>query len=191
VSEDRKKPPESGLSSSLSSSGLPSTDRSLERVLGAIDRTIQTVTNVMKMVHDEVTSQGRLNMARHEMVIKTLGKMRLELATLTDQLRTLIQGHDITVGATVEAKNALVSTRERLEKAAKDITGAHALQAAEDEEGHAPRSVRIFVVKVTNWLWPVAVRTGRDGVRYAIKLISGLSALGGVAKLLSDILHGN
>ena len=192
---DEKKLPPLEPTSSLSSSELPPADRSLTRILGAIDKTIQSFTTVAKMIHDEVTSQGKLNMARHEMAIKLLGKMRVELATLTDQLRSLVTSNDIQLGATVEARDALVRTREKLEEAAQDMqdaTGQHALMvaAAEDEEGHAPKAVRVFVVKVTNFMWPVAVRGGKAAAIWGVKLVGGFTALGGIAKILHDLLVG-
>jgi len=194
VSDEKKLPPLEPTSS-LSSSELPPADRSLTRILGAIDKTIQSFTTVAKMIHDEVTSQGKLNMARHEMAIKLLGKMRVELATLTDQLRSLVTSNDIQLGATVEARDALVRTREKLEEAAQDMqdaTGQHALMvaAAEDEEGHAPKAVRVFVVKVTNFMWPVAVRGGKAAAIWGVKLVGGFTALGGIAKILHDLLVG-
>jgi len=173
-----------------SASGLPASDRSLERVLGAIDKTIQSFTAVAKMIHDEVTSQGKLNMARHEMAIKLLGKMRLELAVLTDQLRDLLTSNSIQLGATVEARDALVRTREKLEEAAKDMTGQHALLLAEDEEGDAPKAVRVFAVKLTNFVWPVAVRGGKAAAIWGVKLLAGSAALGGIAKIVIDMIAG-
>jgi len=195
VSDEHKKLTPLEPISPQSESGLPSSDRSLERVLGAIDKTIQSFTAVAKMIHDEVASQGKLNMARHEMAIKLLGKMRLELAVLTDQLRDLLTSNSIQLGATVEARDALVRTREKLEEAAQDMqdaTGQHALMvaAAEDEEGHAPKAVRVFVVKVTNFMWPVAVRGGKAAAIWGVKLVGGFTALGGIAKILHDLLAG-
>jgi len=173
-----------------SESGLPSSDRSLERVLGAIDKTIKSFESVVKMVHDEVTSQGKLNMARHEMAVKLLGKMRLELAVLTDQLRDLLTSNNIQLGATVEARDALVRTREKLEEAAKDMSGQHELIRAEDEKGDAPRAVRVFVVRLTNFVWPVAVRGGKAALLWGVKLLAGSAALGGIAKIVLDSLTG-
>lgn len=194
VSEKDEKLPPLESTSSLSSSGLPASDRSLERVLGAIDKTIQSFTAVVRMVYEEVTSQGKLNLARHEMAIKLLGKMRVELATLTDQLRTLVTSNDIQLGATVEAKDALDRTREKLEEAAKDMqdaTGQHALMASEaDEDGNAPKAVRVFAVKTANFLWPVAMRTGKEALLWGVKLLAGSTALAGLAKILHDVIAG-
>ena len=189
VSDEKKLPPLESTSS-LSSSGLPPADRSLERVLGAIDKTIKSFESVVKMVHDEVTSQGKLNMARHEMAVKLLGKMRLELAVLTDQLRDLLTSNNIQLGATVEARDALVRTREKLEEAAKDMSGQHELIRAEDEKGDAPRAVRVFVVRLTNFVWPVAVRGGKAALLWGVKLLAGSAALGGIAKIVLDSLTG-
>jgi len=190
VSDENKKLPPLEPTFSLSSSGLPPADQSLERVLGAIAKTIESFTTVAKMIHDEVTSQGKLNMARHEMAIKMLGKMRVELATLTDQLRDLLTSNKIQLGATVEARDALTKTREKLEEAVEDITGQHDLMQAEDEEGNAPRAVRVFVVKVTNFVWPVAVRTGKAAALWGVKLLAGSAALGALGKILHDLLSG-
>jgi len=190
VSDENKKLTPLEPVSPQSESGLPSSDRSLERVLGAIDKTIQSFTAVAKMIHDEVTSQGKLNLARHEMAIKLLGKMRLELAVLTDQLRDLLTSNSIQLGATVEARDALVRTREKLEEAAKDMTGQHELMRAEDEAGDAPRAVRIFVVKLTNFVWPVAVRGGKAALLWGVKLLAGSAALGGIAKIVMDMIAG-
>jgi hypothetical protein len=189
VSDEKKLPPLEPTSS-LSSSELPPADRSLTRILGAIDKTIQSFTTVAKMIHDEVTSQGKLNLARHEMAIKMLGKMRVELAVLTDQLRALITSNDIQLGATITARDALTRTREKLEEAVEDITGQHELMRAEDEEGNAPKAVRVFVVKVTNFMWPVAVRGGKAAAIWGVKLVGGFTALGGLAKILHDLLVG-
>ena len=177
--------------SSLSSSGLPPTDRSLERVLGAIDTTIKSFESVVHMVYTEITSQGKLNLARHEMAIKLLGKMRVELAVLTDQLRDLLTSNKIQLGATVEARDALTRTRERLEEAVEDITGQHATMHAEDvtggEEGSAPKSVRQFSAKagvaIANFVWPRAVRSGKQAMWWGVKLVAGSVSLGGIAKI--------
>ena len=202
MSEKDPKLPPSASTPSLSSSGLPVSDRSLERVLGAVAQAIEGCSTVArmihavtKMIHDEVTEQGKLSMARHEMAIKMLGRMRVELATLTDQFRTLITSNEIQLGATVEAKDALARTREKLEEAAKDmqdVTGQHALllSDAADEEGHAPKAVRVFAVKVTNFVWPFAMRTGKGALLWGLKLLAGSAALGGVAKLLHAALAG-
>jgi len=196
VSEKEPKLPPLEPSSSLPASGLPASDRSLERVLGAIDKAIQSFTAVMKMVHDEVTSQGKLNMARHEMAIKLLGKMRVELATLADQLRDLLTSNNIQLGATVEARDALVRTREKLEEAAQDMqdaTGQHAAMVAkaEDAEGDAPKPVRAFAAKagvaLANFVWPEAVRTGKDAAKYALKMAFSGGFLGVVAKVMHMI----
>jgi hypothetical protein len=187
VSDEKKLPPLESTSS-LSSSGLPPADRSLERVLGAIDKTIKSFESVVKMVHDEVTSQGKLNMARHEMAVKLLGKMRVELATLTDQLSTLLTSNQIQLGATVEAKDALVRTREKLEEAAQDMqeaTGQHALQMAE-AEGDAPK----WSHRALNFVWPAAVRTGKAAAVWGLKLLAGSTVLGGIAKIIHDLLAG-
>ena len=187
VSDEKKLPP-SDTQSSLPASGLPSSDRSLERVLGAIDKTIKSFESVVKMVHDEVTSQGALNMARHEMAVKLLGKMRVELATLTDQLSTLLTSNQIQLGATVEAKDALVRTREKLEEAAQDMqeaTGQHALQMAE-AEGDAPK----WTHKALDFVWPSAVRTGKAAALWGVKLLAGSTALGGIAKIIHDLIAG-
>jgi hypothetical protein len=156
VSDKESKPPPLEASSSLSASGLPSTDQSLERVLGAIGKTIESFTVVAKMIYSEVTKQGHLNMQRHEMAVKLLGKMRLELASLADQLNTLSASQNIHLGATVEARQALDRTREKLEAAAddmKEVTGQHQLLNPEDEEGKAPRPLRVLAVWVTNFGW--------------------------------------
>jgi len=145
---------------------------------------------VTKMIHDEVTREGKLSMSRHEMAIKMLGKTRVELATLTDQFRTLITSNSIQLGATVEAKQALDRTREKIETAAKDITDQHELMRVEDEEGDAPKSVRVFVVKVTNFVWPVAVRGGKAAALWGVKLLAGSTALAGLAKILHDLIVG-
>jgi len=187
VSDEKKTSP-SDPRSSLPASGLPSSDRSLERVLGAIDKTIKSFESVVKMVHDEVTSQGALNMARHEMAVKLLGKMRVELATLTDQLSTLLTSNQIQLGATVEAKDALVRTREKLEEAAQDMqeaTGQHALQMAE-AEGDAPK----WTHKALDFVWPSAVRTGKAAALWGVKLLAGSTALGGIAKIIHDLIAG-
>jgi len=157
-------------------------------VLGAIDKTIKSFESVVKMVHDEVTSQGKLNMARHEMAVKLLGKMRVELATLTDQLSTLLTSNQIQLGATVEAKDALVRTREKLEEAAQDMqeaTGQHALQMAE-AEGDAPK----WSHRALNFVWPAAVRTGKAAAVWGLKLLAGSTVLGGIAKIIHDLLAG-
>ena len=164
-------------------------------MLGAIDKTIKSFESVVKMVHDEVTSQGALNMAhrelsvaQHAMNVKLLGKMRVELATLTDQLSTLLTSNQIQLGATVEAKDALVRTREKLEEAAQDMqeaTGQHALQMAE-AEGDAPK----WTHKALNFVWPSAVRTGKAAALWGVKLLAGSTALGGLAKIIHDLLAG-
>jgi hypothetical protein len=196
VSDEKKLPPLESTSS-LSSSGLPPADRSLERVLGAVAAAIEGCSTVARMIHqvtkaihDEVTSQGKLSMARHEMVFKMLGKMRVELATLTDQLNSVVTSNNIQLGATITARDALVRTREKIEEAAKDITDSHELMRAEDAAGDAPKAVRVFVVKVTNFMWPVAVRGGKAAAIWGVKLVGGFTALGGIAKILHDLLAG-
>ena len=169
-------------SSSLSASGLPASDRSLERVLGAIAKTIESFTTVAKMIHDEVTSQGKLNMARHEMAVRLLGKMRVELATLTDQLRDLLTSNKIQLGATVEARDALIRTREKLEEAVEDITGQHEMMQA--EEGDAPK----WSHRALNFVWPAAVRTGKAAAVWGVKLLAGSTVLGGIAKIIHDLI---
>ena len=157
-------------------------------MLSAIDKTIQSFTAVAKMIYDEVSSQGKLNMARHEMAIKLLGKMRVELATLTDQLRTLVTSNSIQLGATVEARDALTRTREKLEEAAQDMqdaTGQHALQMAE-AEGDAPK----WSHRALNFVWPAAVRTGKAAAVWGLKLLAGSTVLGGIAKIIHDLLAG-
>jgi hypothetical protein len=171
-------------SSSLSASGLPASDRSLERVLGAIDKTIRSFESVIQMVYTEVTSQGKLNMARHEMAMKLLGKMRVELATLADQLRDLLTSNDIQLGATITARDALVRTREKIEEAAKDITDSHELMRAENEEGDAPK----WSHRALNFVWPAAVRTGKAAAVWGLKLLAGSTVLGGIAKIIHDLL---
>jgi len=181
-------------SSSLPSSGLPASDRSLERVLGALDKTLKSFETVLSMVYGEVTSQGKLNMARHEMAVKLLGKIRVELATLTDQLRNLLTSNNIQLGATVEARDALVRTRDKLEDAAKkmhDATGQQALLKPEDEEGKAPLAVRQAVVKLANFAWPIAVRSGKDAVVWGVKLVTGFISLGGLGKIIHMLLTGH
>ncbi len=188
MSDKNEKFPLPEPTSSLSSSGLPASDRSLERVLGAIDKTIQSFTAVVKMVYDEVSSQGKLNLARHEMAIKLLGKMRVELATLTDQLRDLLTSNSIQLGATVEARDALVRTREKLEEAAQDMqdaTGKQALMVAA-EEGDAPK----WSHRALNFIWPVAVRGGKAAALWGLKLLAGSAVLGGIAKILHDLIAG-
>jgi hypothetical protein len=162
----------------------------LERLLGAIDKTIQASTTVVQMVYEEIVSQGKLNLARHEMAIKMLGKMRVELATLTDHLRTLVQGHGIQISASIEARDALMRTGEKLERVTKEVTGKFETMRAEDEEGDAPRSVRVFAVQLTNFLWPTAVRTGKGALLYGIKLLSGFGTLGGLMKIIHDMVVG-
>jgi len=181
VSDENKKLPPLEPSS-LSASGLPSSDRSLERVLGAIAKTIESFTTVAKMIHDEVTSQGKLNMARHEMAVKLLGKMRVELAVLTDQLRDLLTSNNIQLGATVEARDALVRTREKLEEAVEDITGQHEMMQA--EEGDAPK----WSHRALNFVWPAAVRTGKAAAVWGVKLLAGSTVLGGIAKIIHDLI---
>jgi hypothetical protein len=181
VSDEKKLPPLEPTSS-LSASGLPASDRSLERVLGAIDKTIRSFESVIQMVYTEVTSQGKLNMARHEMAMKLLGKMRVELATLADQLRDLLTSNNIQLGATVEARDALVRTREKLEEAAKDITDSHELMLA--EEGDAPK----WSHRALNFVWPAAVRTGKAAAVWGLKLLAGSTVLGGIAKIIHDLL---
>jgi hypothetical protein len=171
-------------SSSLSASGLPASDRSWAQVLGAITKTIESFTTVAKMIHDEVTSQGKLNMARHEMAIKLLGKMRVELATLTDQLRSLLTSNSIQLGATVEARDALTRTREKLEEAVEDITGQHEMMQA--EEGDAPK----WSHRALNFVWPAAVRTGKAAAVWGLKLLAGSTVLGGIAKIIHDLVAG-
>jgi len=195
VSEKDPKLPPLESSSSLSASGLPASDRSLERVLGAVAAAIEGCSTVARMIHqvtkaihDEVTSQGRISMARHEMVFKMLGKTRVELATLTDQLSSVVTSNSIQLGATVEAKNALVRTREKLEEAAQDIqeaTGQHALQMAE-AEGDAPK----WSHRALNFVWPSAVRTGKAAALWGVKLLAGSTALGGIAKIIHDLITG-
>lgn len=205
---DKEKPTQSDPPSSLSSSGLPSTDRSLERVLGAIDKTIRSFEVVVRTVYEEIREERALTERRHQMTsdmlvkarmehaqrhkaaVELLGKMRLELATLTDQLSSLLKSHDIQLGATVEARAALDRTREKLEDAVEDITGAHDLMRPEDEEGAAPKSVRVFVVKVTNFVWPVAARGGKAAALWGLKLLTGSTALAGIAKIIHDLLVG-
>lgn len=177
--------------SPLSSSGLPASDRSLERVLGAIEQAIRSFTQVANAIHSEVTKQGTLNMARHEMAIKVLGKMRIELATLADQLRTLVTGQGISLGATVESRQALDRTREKLEVAVKDLTGSHALQQIEDEEGAAPPAIRKLAVQAANFIWPSAVRGGKAAIFWGLKLVMGSTVLAGIAKLLHMTTTGN
>ena len=169
----------------------------MERVLGAVAAAIEGCSTVARMIHqvtkaihDEVTSQGKLSMARHEMAIKMLGKMRVELATLTDQLSSVVTSNNIQLGATVEARDALVRTREKIEEAAKDITDSHELMRAEGEgeAGNAPKSVRVFVVKVTNFVWPVAVRGGKAAALWGVKLLAGSTALAGLAKIVLDMI---
>lgn len=199
--KDRKLPPLEP-SSSLSSSGLPSTDRSLERLLGAIDKTIRASTTVVQMVYEEIVEQGRLSTSRHSLTndaiskmhlaqvkrhdtaISLLGKMRLELATLTDQISTLAQSHSIQLGATNESKAALDRTREKLEAAAQDITGAHELM--QDEEGHAPK----WSHRALNFAWPLAVRTGKGAIVWGLKLLASSAAVGGIAKIIHDAIVG-
>ena len=195
MSEKDPKLPPLESSSSLSASGLPASDRSLERVLGAVAAAIEGCSTVARMIHqvtkaihDEVTSQGRISMARHEMVFKMLGKTRVELATLTDQLSSVVTSNSIQLGATVEAKNALVRTREKLEEAAQDIqeaTGQHALQMAE-AEGDAPK----WSHRALNFVWPSAVRTGKAAALWGVKLLAGSTALGGIAKIIHDLITG-
>ena len=168
----------------MSSSGLPSSDRSLERVLGAIDKTIKSFESVVHMVYTEVTSQGKLSMARHEMAVKLLGKMRVELAVLTDQLRDLLTSNNIQLGATVEARDALVRTREKLEEAVEDITGQHEMMQA--EEGDAPK----WSHRALNFVWPAAVRTGEAAAVWGLKLLAGSTVLGGSAKIIHDVITG-
>jgi hypothetical protein len=202
VSEKDQKPSPSERSSQLSASGLPSSDRSLELVLSAINNTIRSFESVIKMLHDEVTivtkaihsevtSQGQLNMARHELAVRLLGKIRVELATLTDQLRDLLTSNKIQLGATVEAKDALERTREKLEGAAKEMTGQHALLQAEDEEGKAPLVIRRMAVKLTNFVWPVAVRSGKDALRWGFKLATGSVTIGALGKIIHMLLTGH
>jgi hypothetical protein len=163
VSDENKKLPPLEPLSSLSASGLPASDRSLERVLGAIAKTIESFTSVAKMIHDEVTSQGKMNMARHEMAVKLLGKMRVELATLTDQLSTL----------------------EEAAQDMQDATGQHALQVAA-EEGDAPK----WSHRALNFVWPTAVRGGKAAALWGVKLLAGSTALGGLAKIIHDMIVG-
>lgn len=179
---------ESGTTSSLSSAGLPSSDRSLERILGAIDQTIKSFTSVEKMVYEEVRTQGKLSSARHEMLMQLVGKMRVELAVLTDQLGTFITGSSIQLGATVEAKNALDRTREKLESAVQDLSGQHEKYDPTDDKGEAPRVVQAIAVKVTNFVWPSAVRTGKAAMLYGFKLVAGSVTLGAVGKLCHMLL---
>ena len=153
-------------------------------MLGAIAKTIESFTSVAKMIHDEVTSQGKLNMARHEMAVKLLGKMRVELATLTDQLRDLLTSNKIQLGATVEARDALARTREKLEEAVEDITGQNELMRAEDEEGDAPK----WSHRALNFVWPAAVRTGKAAAVWGVKLLAGSTVLGGIAKIIHDLI---
>lgn len=215
MSDENKKDPRPESSSSLSPSGLPSTDQSLERVLGAIAKTISSFEAVAKMIYAEIIEQGKLSSTRHELTseaiaklkleqaqrhdaaLKMLGKMRLELASLTDQLSTLVKTHSLQLGISTEAKAALDRTRENLERtrenledAVEDITGSHPLLSPEDEEGHAPRAVRVFLVKAANFVWPAAVRGGKAAAVWTLKLIASSAAVGGVAKIVHDVLVG-
>jgi hypothetical protein len=153
-------------------------------VLSAIDKTIKSFESVVHMVYTEVTSQGKLSMARHEMAVKLLGTMRVELAVLTDQLRDLLTSNNIQLGATVEARDALVRTREKLEEAVEDITGQHETMQA--EEGDAPK----WSHRALNFVWPAAVRTGKAAAVWGVKLLAGSTVLGGIAKIIHDLVVG-
>jgi hypothetical protein len=158
----------------------------LERVLGAIDKTIKSFTTVVQMVYSEVTTQSKLSMARHEMAIKLLGKMRIDLVELADQIRSLLTSNNIQLGATVEARDALDRTREKLEIAAKRITGQHELMRAEDEEGAAPKWTHKFL----NFMWPAAVRTGKAAALWGLKLLAGSTVIGALGKIIHDLFWG-
>lgn len=180
----------------------------MERVLGAIDKTIRSFETVVKSVYEELREErslaekrhnltnealakARLEHAqRHKIALELLGKMRLELATLTDQLSTLLKSHDLHLGATTEAREALARTQEQLEDAIEDITGQHALYDPAAEEGAAPRSVRVFAVKATNFIWPVAMRGGKAAAMWGVKILTGSTVLAGLAKIIHDLLAG-
>jgi hypothetical protein len=54
----------------------------------------------------------------------------------------------------------------------------------EDSDGEAPLFVRRFAVRVTNFVWPVAVRRGPEAVKWGFKLITGSVTIGALAKII-------
>jgi hypothetical protein len=204
VSEKDEKRSPRDPSSSLSSSGLPSTDRSLERLLGAIakglDGLVQGNLRIAKGQEDLV--QGNLELRQafadlQKVIYKHTSRTEnriTDLQTAVDEfiqrVEAVVEHQKTATGATVDARRALDKSKTALDEFVKEHTGKIKLLRPEDEEGAAPLVVRQIVVRVTNFVWPTAVRRGPDAIRWGFTIISGSGVITWLGHFIWQAVHG-
>lgn len=153
-------PKKEGSPSSSLPPQLQQLDQSLVRAFGALENALIDLTKISQTTYNSQRALVRQMsdlLHSNDHTKEKLSALYLAVISLTENLRTLAAADNTAVGATVEAKNALIATQEKLEETVKEITGQHRLYP-EDMPGDAPRGIRVLVVKITNYAWPFIVK---------------------------------
>lgn len=144
--------------SSHSSSAPLQPDPSLERLLGAIAKALdglvagnfelrQAFADLRKIVAQSSTrTEGRI------------AELQVAVDTFVLRIEAVVEHQKTVTGSTVDARRALEKSQESFDKAVKDVTGTFSLTRPEEAHGEAPLVVRRFVVRATNFFWPLVIK---------------------------------
>ena len=156
MSDEKTDQPSS--SSSQPSPSLP-LDQSLVRVFGAVESLLNDLTKSSQ--GNNVELQKLINQIT-SLISKLSERWRIEddhresvldaFLKLTTSFEGLAERTNISTGATIDARNALLGARAQLELSVKEITGQHQLLAAEDADS-APPKMRLIAVWIMDLGW--------------------------------------
>jgi septal ring factor EnvC (AmiA/AmiB activator) len=151
----------------------------LERLLSVIAAALRGNEQATLAMHTLLLAQGKQLVELHQ----RLGSVRVEGASVSDELRTQTAALKALAAAIVDSRQSVDDSRTKLLGATKelaalrqDITGEHVLMSHE-EHGDAPRSLHVLIKKITNIGW-------RHGIRWAGAALGA----GGGLKLLWDTI---
>jgi len=183
--------------SSPSSTQSLQSDPLLERLLGGIARALDGLVEgnqELRRAFADLQKSVTLHFSHHE---TRMSDLQVAVDTLIQRVEAVVEHQKSVVGATVDAKNelkaskrALDDSKEILTEAVKKATGSLEVYRPENEDGAAPLFVRQIAVKLTNFVWPVAVRRGPDAIRWGFALISGSGFISFLVHYIVKTVHG-
>lgn len=177
---DKKAPP-----SPQSSSGSLPSDPLLERLLGGIAKALDGLVDgnlELRKAFAELHKFITLHASRTE---NRISDLQVGIDTFVARIEAVVEHQKTITGVTVDAKRALDDSRRTFDKAVEE-TGKHRLLEAE-QEGAAPALAH----KALNFIWPTAMRRGKDAIVWGVKLVAGSVSIGAIAKIIHMLSTGH